>query len=120
QDHRFHKAVEAAEQMCRRHLDEIPGADRIFDRLEQSVFADALFAAEHEGVVDFLGRPLHAMSKPADDMIAVAAENLIHVVEPHGGLLRFAALDHRWAVEVETADTEALDPATVRDEAILD
>ena len=68
QDHRFQEAVEAAEHLLRRHLGEIPGADRVLDRLQQRVLADALLAAEHQRVVDLLVRPLHAMRAPADDM----------------------------------------------------
>ena len=68
QDHRLEESVEAAEQLHRRHLGEVPRADRVLDRLEQRVLADALGAAEHERVVDLLGRELDAVRQPADQM----------------------------------------------------
>ena len=74
QDHRLQEAVEAAEQLQRRDLGEVPRADRVLDRLEQRVLADALAAAEHQRVVDLLAGELDAMGQPADQVVALVAD----------------------------------------------
>src|SRR5262245_39582751 len=61
QNHRLGEVIEPTEQMRRRHVMEIPRTDRILDRLEHRVFADALGTAKHEGVVDLLLGALHAL-----------------------------------------------------------
>ena len=86
QDHRFQEAVEAAEHLLRRHLVEIPRADRVLDRLEHRVLADALLAAEHQRVVDLLGGLLHAMRAPAHDMGRVVAVEPLDMIEPAVGI----------------------------------
>ena len=86
---RLQEAIEAAEHMLRRHLGEIPRPDRVLDRFEHRVLADALIAAEHERVVDLLLRALHSMREPFHDVIGVVlAENLVDVIEPSVRLRR--------------------------------
>src|SRR5262249_26789512 len=120
QDHRLHESIEATEQMGGRYLDEVPGADGMFDRLKHCVLADALFAAEHQGVIDLVFGALHAMSEPRNNMGALGAEHVIDVIEPHRGLSRMAVLDERRTVEIEAAHAVALDPSAMRKQKILD
>ena len=113
QDHRLQEAVEAAEHLLRRHLGEIPWPDRVLDRLQQRVLADALQAAEHERVVDLLVGPLHAVRQPMDDVIGVVGIDLVDVVEPRAGLGGVAGSMRRRPIEVEAASRRALDPAAL-------
>ncbi len=120
QDHGFDEAVEPPEHVLRRHFAEIPRADRVLDRFEHRVLADALRAAEHERVVDLLLRPLHAVGQPQDHVLGLLAVDLADVLQPRPGLAGIAWLDLRRPVEVETAHAAALDPAARRDEAVAD
>ena len=98
------KPLKRPEHLLRRDLDKIPRADRVLDRLEQGVLADALAAAQHQRVVDLLLRALHPVREPMNDMIGVVGIDLAHMVEPRAGLRGVAGLDRRRPIEVETAD----------------
>ena len=113
QDHRLEEPVEAAEHLLRRDLEEIPGTDRVLDRLEQRVLADALFAAEHQGVVDLVGRLLNAMRQPADDVAGIVAVELLDVVQPAIGVTGDRRDDRR-AVEVEDLASQAAESSRRR------
>ncbi len=86
QDDGLRKAVEPSQHLLGRDLDEIPGADRILDRLQQCVLADALRTDEDERVVDLLLWLLHPVRQPLDDVLGIVGINLVHVVEPRPGL----------------------------------
>ena len=94
QDHGLQEAVEAAEQDRRRDLRDIPRADRVFRWLEQGVLPDPLSAAQHQRVVDLLGRPLHPVRQPGDDMLGIGGVDFVHVVDPQirlGGIAGYAS-----------------------------
>ena len=63
----------------------------MLDRLEQRILADTLRAAQHQGVIDLLGRPLHAVRQPAHDMCRIIlGVDRFDMVDPRIGLSRFA------------------------------
>ena len=92
----------------------------MFDRLKHRVLADALLAAEHEGVVDLVGGLLHAMRAPADDVGGVLrAIEPVDMMQPAVGIAG-NRLRHRRPIQVEDAAAFALEPAAMRDQAVLD
>jgi hypothetical protein len=94
QDDRFHEAVEAAEQVRGRDFMKIPRADRMLDRLEEGVLADALRSAQNQSVIEFLSRQLHAVRQPFDDMGGVlGAVDRVGMVDPRAGFSGVAELD---------------------------
>ena len=101
QDHALDEAVEAAEQLHRRHFGEVPRADRVAHRMQQRVLADAGRAAEQQRVVDLLGRALHPVRQPAEDVAGVVGIDLADMVEPWLGLAGIAGQAARRPVEVE-------------------
>ncbi len=118
QDDAFQKAIELSKHLLRRHLVEVPRTDSALDGLEQRVFSDALQAAEHKGVVDFVLRPLDAMRAPFDDVICVIGIDFVDVVEPPISLGGVAGLDGWRPIEIENRDVFACDPTAFRDQAI--
>ena len=84
------KAVEPPEELLRRHLGEVPRPDRPLGGLQQGVLADALRAAENQGVVDLVLRPLNPVGEPSDDVCGVSWIDEAKVVEPRVGLTRVA------------------------------
>jgi hypothetical protein len=94
------------------------GPDRSLQGFKQSVLADALSASKNQRVVDLLSWPLHAMREPINDMLGIIAENFADVVEPRPRLGRITLLADRWSIEVETGDVLALNPSTIRYQAI--
>jgi len=113
QHYGFEETVEPSEHVRRHHLDEIPRPDRLLDRLEQSVLADALPAAEHQSVVDLLSRPLHAMSKTCDDVLGIVGINPMHMLEPRIRFGGIAGNDGRRQINVQAGFTWPMDPAAV-------
>jgi hypothetical protein len=86
------------------------------DRLDKGILANPLGAAEHDGVVDLLTRPLHPVGEPADNVVAIIRIDFIDVVEPrfgHGGV---AGYDGRRSVEIEAGHPGALDPSAFIDQ----
>src|SRR6516165_5236402 len=98
-----------------RDFREVPRPDYPLHRLQQSILSDTLGTTEHQGVVDLVGWPLDAMGEPFQDVIAVAAKHLAHMVEPRTGLRGLPRLDDRRLVEIEAGDAVPLNPTTVRD-----
>ena len=64
QDDRFGEAIETPEQIGRNDVVEIPRSDRLLHRLQQTVLADTLRSAQHQGVIDLLLRALHPVRQP--------------------------------------------------------
>jgi hypothetical protein len=99
----------------------IPRADRMLDRLEQRILADTLRAAQHQGVVDLLGRPLHTVRQPAHDMChIILSVDGFDVADPRIGLSRFAELEPGRPVQIEAGHLGAHDPAACHHQAIGD
>src|SRR5438093_9030962 len=71
-------------------------------------------------MVDFLGRPLHAVRKPADDMLGVIRVDAMKMIEPWLNPLRIAESDIRRAIQVEYSAAGLHDPSALRDQPILD
>ena len=113
-------AIEAAEHVLRRDLGEVPRSDSTLHGLEGGVLADALCSAEHQRVVNFLGRSLPTMCEPLEDMLGAVAEHAVQVVEPRPGFVRIAQHNVRRAVEVEARHAWVFDPATLCKEPVLD
>ena len=84
------EAVEAAEHLLRRDLDEVPRAYGALDGFEQGVLADALKAAEDEPMIDLLVRPLHAMGEQRDDVVGFVGVDRPDMRDPRPGLRRVA------------------------------
>ena len=80
---------------------------------KQRVFANTLRATEHERVVDLFLRTLHPVREPFHNMVGVAANHLVHMIEPRisfGGITRF---DRRRPIEVEAGHAVLLDPSAL-------
>src|SRR5262249_51416814 len=101
QDHRLHVAVEAAHELHRANLVDVPRPDGVRDRLDDRVLADALRATEHDRMVDLLAWALHTMGEPADDVLGLVGEDALHMRKPRTGSVGAAVLDHRRTVQVE-------------------
>src|SRR5271155_5694194 len=90
EDDRFQMAVETSEHGLRLDFLEVPAADRVLYRLKQRVLADALLAAEDQGVVDLDVRRLGPMRQPADDVAGFVAKNSAGMLKPRSSLRRIA------------------------------
>ena len=69
-------------------------------------------------MVDLLSRPLHAVSKPRDDVLGIVGINPTHMLEPRIRFGGIAGSDCRRVVHVKTGLTWPMDPAAVRDQAV--
>ena len=70
-------------------------------------------------MIDLLGRPLHPVRQPADDVLGVVGIDLVDMVDPLVGLGGVAGLDQRRAVMVERGDAGPLDPAAGGNEQLV-
>ena len=70
-------------------------------------------------MVDLLGRPLHPVRQPANDVLGVVGIDLVDVIDPPVGLGGVAGLDQRRAVMVERGDAGPLDPAAGSNEQLV-
>jgi hypothetical protein len=114
QDYGLEKAIEAAKQVLRRHLEEIPRADCMFDRLERGILADTLVAAKHERVIDLLVWPLHPVRQPHRNVVGVGTEHPTDMLKPRAGTGSIARLNCRRTIQVKAAHPAACDPAAFR------
>jgi hypothetical protein len=93
----------------------------VFERFKHGIFADPLWPADHQTVVDLLRWALHAMSKPFDAMLSVVGvEELMDVLDPGPRLCRVAQFDTGWSIQIENRDAFSLDPTTVDDDTVFD
>jgi len=117
---RFCKRRETAQHGCRRYFLEICMPDRAFDRLQDCIFSDSLFSAQHQSVIYFFTWPLHAMCEPPNDMVRVSAEQLLHMRDPEAGFCWVARHDDRTLVQIEACRPFEVDPTAIAHQLVTD
>src|SRR5215469_12577639 len=118
QDYALHEAVKPAEQVRWRHLVEVPGANGVFDRLQNCVLVDALGTPKHQRVIYLFAGPLHSMSEPLSNVLGVRAVYPLYVLEPRARSI-WVALGHLWwLVHIESRASGAVDQSATGYKAI--
>src|ERR1700692_2951802 len=105
---------------CGADILEIPLTDRVLDRGEIGILADALLRrAEYKPMIDLDAGVLDFPSQPSLDMLLIFAPHFLTVLAPWSGFIRIACDRLRRNIEVERAGLRLLDPSTFNHNTII-
>ena len=112
--------LNGSNRLCGEISRKIPRTDCLLQRRKDRILTDTGRAAEHQGVVDLIARPLAALCEVFEEMPVILGINFLHQPDPKAGFRRIARLDPWPPVEVETRRFRFIEPSAVGNELVYD